>query len=96
MPRQPPDPLVTMFARRRISRPQYLAGLEFRKHHEQGPAAGDALGCHTQLGTDGFVLLCSVLIDGKSAREIAASRGLTGQSWDKFLYEIAGMFEHVG
>lgn len=89
MPRQPPDPLSTMYARRRISRPQHLAGLEFRKHHDLAkrghPAAAEALArARQELGEEGFILACVMLIDRMSARQVAATKGKTGVKWETY------------
>jgi hypothetical protein len=90
MPRpQPSDPLTTMYARRRINRSQHLAGLEFRKHHDMArrgqPAAAEALArARKELGEEGFVLACVMLIDRQNARQIAASRGKNGVVWETY------------
>ena len=62
------EPLADRLARGRITQAQYLAAQEFRKHY--GLAAGKML--------TGSAVVHDMLINAMSAKEVAASRGLTG------------------
>ena len=77
------DPLADRLARGRITQAQYLAAQEFRKHY--GLAAGKMLTeSYRALGADGSAVVHDMLINAMSAKEVAASRGLTGLGWEKF------------
>ena len=48
-------------------------------------AAGKRLvKCYRELGEDGAAVVHAALINGKTAKQIAASRGLTGPTWERF------------
>jgi hypothetical protein len=86
--RKPDDPLSDHLARRRISQPQYLAGREYQKHaaaKDGAPAAGKWLAkCHAELGQDGSAIARAMLIEGQTAKQIAAARGQTGADWQQY------------
>jgi hypothetical protein len=90
MPRQPKDPLAHLLARRRISRSQHQAALEFRKCFAAAQAgdrhnAGTMLcRCYDSLGADGASVVTDAVVRGMTVKEIAESRGKTGPDWTRF------------
>jgi hypothetical protein len=40
--------------------------------------------CYQALGLDGSALICDVLIDGKTTKQIMAARGKAGEGWQNF------------
>lgn len=85
-PATPADPLAHHLARKHIDQAQYLAGREFQKHTAgSGPASQKWLArCTLELGQDGFALVRSILIDGKSTREIAEARGMSDEGGQRY------------
>jgi hypothetical protein len=97
MPRKSYDPLADHFARGRIDEAQYAAGREFQKHFaiadkrrldaptDSQDAAWKSLAkCYRALGADGSALVNDVLIDAKTTKQIAESRGKTGLDWERY------------
>ena len=94
-----PDPLANLRARNRIDEAQYRAGREFQRIYEiadkrrEGNGLADdqtkawqaLTACYRALGQDGSAIVCDALVRGMSAKEIAASRGLTGVTWERFV-----------
>lgn len=94
------DPLAAHFARGRLSEAQYRAGREFQRLYQladkRRPEQTDGLdesqtkawraltACYRELGQDGSAVINAALIDGASAKEIAASRGCKGADWERF------------
>ena len=84
-----PDPLAHHLARKHITKAQYLAGQEFRRLYA---AKDERLArCHAELGQDGSALVKDMLVANLSAKQVAESRGLTGQQWP--LYFARRYFE---
>jgi hypothetical protein len=83
MRRKSSDPLAHLLARKRIDRQQYLAGREYRKHARAGTEAW-LQKCHMELGQDGTALVDSMLIEGRTAKEVAAAHGKLGQAWESY------------
>jgi hypothetical protein len=81
------DALMAMYASGRINWPQFLAGQEFKRCVGQADAMGLDISSTRKrwltktydLGADGLALLRDILIDGKTLREMAQVRGLTGK-----------------
>jgi len=40
--------------------------------------------CYGELGRDGAILMHEMLIEAKTTRQIAASRGMAGADWERF------------
>jgi hypothetical protein len=85
--RKPDDPLAHHLRRKNIDQSQYLAAKEYKKFYAatDDQSARAVAKCHAELGHDGAALVHAMLIDGLTAKEAAAARGLTGQQWPQYL-----------
>ena len=85
MHRKSHDLLEHLLARKRIGRPQYLAGQKYRQLSavaERSPEALEALAkCRAELGDAGIALVDATLLCAMSTKQIAASRG---QAWESY------------